>query len=143
MPALSVKLGVLNSTKKGNAMKRTTTTLGAGATAIVQEAYQEVEASFERFCLSAGLATLTEILEADASALCGARHGRSPERSGHRWGRAKGKIGFHGGRVEVERPRVRLRGGGEVALPSWEAAQRGGLAGPVGDEPDADQRVDA
>ena len=39
-----------------------------------------------------------------------------------RWGKTKGKIDFHGGKIEVERPRVRARLGGEVALPSWEAA---------------------
>ena len=80
-------------------MKRTTTTPAADATAMMQEAFQETEESFERFCLKAGLATLTEMLEADASAVCGPRHGRSPERSGHRWGRTRGKIEFHGGRV--------------------------------------------
>jgi transposase-like protein len=90
---------------------------------MMQEAFQEVEESFERFCLRAGLATLTEMLEADASALCGPRHGRSPERAGHRWGRTRFKIAFHGGRVNVERPRLRSRGGGEVPLPSWEAAE--------------------
>jgi hypothetical protein len=35
-------------------MKRTTTTLAAGATAMMQEAYQEIEESFERFCLKRG-----------------------------------------------------------------------------------------
>ena len=39
-----------------------------------------------------------------------------------RWGKTKGKIGFHGGKIEVERPRVRARSGAEVALPSWAAA---------------------
>lgn len=35
---------------------------------------------------------------------------------------AKGKIGFHGGTVPVERPRVRSPDGAELPLPSWEAA---------------------
>ncbi len=34
----------------------------------------------------------------------------------------RGKIGFHGGRVELERPRVRGLAGKELALPSWERA---------------------
>jgi putative transposase len=55
----------------------------------------------------------------------------------------KGKIGFHAGKVAVERPRVRDLEGHELALPSWERAGRGGLARQVGDEPDADQRIDA
>jgi len=50
----------------------------------------------------------------------------SPPRSGAdgpSLGRTKGKIGFHGGTVPIDRPRVRSRAGGEVALPSWEAAR--------------------
>jgi putative transposase len=31
-------------------------------------------------------------------------------------------LGFHGGKIELERPRVRARDGGEMALPSWQAA---------------------
>ena len=33
------------------------------------------------------------------------------------------KLGFHGGKVDIERPRVRARDGAELVLPSWEAAQ--------------------
>src|SRR5262249_49335845 len=36
---------------------------------------------------------------------------------------AKGKIGFHGGKVAVHRPWVRSYDGHEVALPTWRAAQ--------------------
>jgi len=104
-------------------MKRTITAPVAGATAIVQEAWQGVGESFERFCLTAGIATLTQMMEADAVLLCGPRHGRAPERTGHRWGRTAGKVDFHGGKVAVERPRVRAPAGAEVALPSWRAAQ--------------------
>ena len=84
---------------------------------MMQEAFQEIEESFERFCLKAGLETLTQMLEVDASALCGPRHGHTPERAGHPWGRTRGNIEFHGGRVDVERPRVRSRDGGEIPLP--------------------------
>ena len=86
------------------------------------KAFEEVTASFERFCLAAGLQTLGEMMEADAEALCGARHGRGAGRRAQRWGRTVGPIGFHGGKVAVARPRVRERGGKEVALPSWERA---------------------
>src|SRR5260370_10858293 len=34
----------------------------------------------------------------------------------------RGKIGFHAGKVAVERPRVRDLEGHELALPSWERA---------------------
>jgi putative transposase len=102
-------------------MKRTNTSPAVDATVVVQEAWQEVGESFERFCLTAGIGALTQMMEADAAALCGPRHGRTAERTGHRWGRTSGKLDFHGGRVAIERPRVRSPKG-EVALPSWETA---------------------
>ena len=104
-------------------MKTTTTTQAVDATAMVREAYQKVEESFERFCLTTGLATLGEMLTEDAERLCGRRHARSGHQAGHRWGRTRGKIGFHGGTVPIERPRVRSREGIEIPLPSWEVAQ--------------------
>lgn len=104
-------------------MKKSTTSAGVIPAAIVEEAWQQVGVSFERFCLTAGIATLARMMEEDADGLCGPRYGHGDGKDGHRWGKAKGKVGFHGGKVEVERPRVRSRKGGEVSLPSWEAAQ--------------------
>ena len=98
------------------------TAAGAMPAAILEQALQEVGASFERFCLTAGIATLQQMMEADAAALCGPRYGRSAVKRGHRWGKAKAKIGYHGGKAEIERPRVRACDGGELGLPSWEAA---------------------
>jgi transposase-like protein len=62
------------------------------------------------------------MLEKDAEEACGARHSRGEGRHGYRWGRTQGKIGFHGGKVGIERPRVRKIGGKEVVLPNWERA---------------------
>src|SRR5437899_12584573 len=103
-------------------MKESTTPAGVVPAAIVEEAWQQVGASFERFCLTAGIATLAGMMEADATRLCGVRYGRDDGKDGHRWGRTKGQLGFHGGKVALERPRVRARDGGELPLPSWEAA---------------------
>ena len=50
-------------------------------------------------------------------------------RQAHRWGRTKGKIGFHGGKVAIERPRVRGLDGAERVLPSWENAVSEDLLG--------------
>jgi putative transposase len=86
----------------------------------VGKAWDEVSASFERFCLTAGIQALAEMMEKDAEELCGPRHGRGEDRRGYRWGRTQGKIGFHGGKVDVERPRVREIGGPEMSLPSRE-----------------------
>lgn len=101
----------------------TVTSSAANSAELLQEAWQEVGASFERFCLTAGIASLSEMMEQEAAALCGPRHGRQDRRAGHRWGKTKGRMGFHGGTVTIERPRVRAKGGAELALPSWEAAQ--------------------
>ena len=61
-------------------------------------------------------------MEADAEVACGPRHSRSEDRRGHRWGRTQGKIGFHAGKVVIERPRVRGLNGKELPLESWEHA---------------------
>jgi transposase-like protein len=104
-------------------MKEKSTTTGVVATGL-EAAWQNVAASFERFCLTAGVATLAQMMDRDTVALCGARHGRSVDRRGYRWARTTGKLGFHGGEVGVEWPRVRAReDGAELALPSWQAAQ--------------------
>ena len=94
-------------------MKESTTSAAVIPAAIVEEAWQEVGASFERFCLTAGIATLARMMEEDAARVCGPRYGRAEGKEGHRWGKTKGKVGFHGGKVEIERPRVRACDGGE------------------------------
>ena len=60
---------------------------------------------------------------------CGPRHARAHERQAHRWGTTRGKIGFHGGKVEIERPRLRGFDGKERPVPSWEAAIAGDWLG--------------
>ena len=94
----------------------------APVTGAVEEAFAEVQQSFERLCLAAGIDALGAMMEADVEAACGPRHGRDERREAHRWGKTRGRIGFHGGKVEVERPRVRGVGGREVPIPSWDRA---------------------
>ena len=103
-------------------MTRDITPAGWPATGAVDEAFAEVRASFDRFCLAAGIEALGTMMEADVTAACGPRHGRDAARRAHRWGRTRGRIGFHGGKIEVERPRVRGVDGREVTIPSWETA---------------------
>ena len=103
-------------------MTRDITPAGSPATGAVDEAFAEVRASFDRFCLAAGIEALGTMMEADVTAACGPRHGRDAARRAHRWGRTQGRIGFHGGKIEVERPRVRGVDGREVTIPSWETA---------------------
>jgi len=103
-------------------MKEHITSTAIPRHALKTEALASMSASFERFCLAAGVEALAEMMEQDAAAACGKRHERGEQRKAHRWGRTRGKIGFHGGKVEVERPRVRGLDGGEYVLPSWESA---------------------
>jgi putative transposase len=86
-------------------------------------AWQDVDSSFERFCLTAGIGAIEQMLRDDAERLAGAWHSRGGGRLGHRWGQTQGKIGFHGGKVAVHRPRVRSFDSDEMALPTWTAAQ--------------------
>lgn len=115
-------------------MKKTTTSELALASGIdlreaVAGAWDAVGQSFDQFCLMAGVSALNELMDADVASLAGAAHARADDKPGYRWGRTKGRPGFHGGKVELERPRVRSKvTGKELRLPSWqEAAEAGWL----------------
>jgi hypothetical protein len=95
----------------------------------IETVWENVTASFERFCLTGGIATLTEMMEQDAVELCGSPHERGSDRRGYRWGRTTGKLGFHGDKASIDRPRARDRIGHGDSLPSWEAAQAVGWLG--------------
>jgi putative transposase len=105
-------------------MKYSTTASRIGLVPGLEEAWQDVNTSFERFCLSAGIVAMEQMLGEDAQRITGARYGRGRGRAGRRWGTTRGKMGFHGGMVTVRRPRVRSYAGREVVLPTWAAAQR-------------------
>jgi len=104
-------------------MTSTTTTPSFALVPSVETAWQDVDSSFERFCLTAGIGAIEQMLCNDARQFAGKPHSRGGDRVGQRWGRTKGKIGFHGGKVTVRRPRVRRYEGHELALPTWTAAQ--------------------
>ena len=84
------------------------------------EAFDDLRMTIDRFCLVAGIEALNEMMTADAEALCGLRHARSAGRKGHRWGTTRSEIAYHGGKVKIERPRVRDFAGREMSLTSWE-----------------------
>ena len=102
-------------------MTNPTTTSPMTLVPSLEAAWRDVDSSFERFCLTAGIGAIEQMLCEDAQRLAGPRHSRG-DRVGQRWGATKGKLGFHGGKVVVCRPRVRSEGQ-EVALPTWKAAQ--------------------
>src|SRR5262245_14535229 len=111
-------------------MTTVTTTSSLALVPSLETAWQDVDSSFERFCLTAGIGAIEQMLCDDAQQLAGAPHNRGGSRIGHRWGRTKGKSGFHGGKVAVHRPRVRSYDGHEVALPTWTAELRLQLINP-------------
>ena len=91
------------------------------------DAMDAVRLSVDRLCLVAGVEALAEMMEEDATTVCGARHRRHGNRRGYRWGHTQSEIGYHGGRVKVQRPRVRDHAGKEVGLESWQVLRDGNL----------------
>ena len=124
-------------------MNKLTTSTAIPTRALKLEALSNISASFELFCLASGMEALGEMMDHDAQAICGPRHARGRDRQAHRWGKTKGKIGFHGGKVEIERPRLRGFDGRGAGCAELGGGSCGGLAREVGHEPDADQRLDA
>src|ERR1700720_4870852 len=102
-------------------MNRPTTSTAIPTRALKFEALANMSASFELFCLASGMEALGEMMDHDARAICGPRHARGHDRRGHRWGKTRGKIGFHRGKGGIEGPRLRSLHGKEQGLPSWGA----------------------
>ena len=102
-------------------MRETTSVIALGSMTeerdAVKAAFQEVQSSFETFCLLAGIEAFQDLLEEEAADLCGERHQRHEDR--RRWG--KSPVAFHGGRVDIERV---PDGQQELELPSLAAGQR-------------------
>ena len=95
-------------------MTRDITPAGWPATGVVDEAFAEVRASFDRFCLAAGIEALGTMMEADVTAACGPRHGRDAARRADCRAGARGRKGFQDGKSEIESARVRGRDGGRT-----------------------------
>src|SRR5687768_14614087 len=106
-------------------MRETTSMVALGSATeerdAVKAAFQEVQSSFENFCLLAGIEAFQDLLEDEAADLCGERHQRHEDR--RRWGKARSPVAFHGGRVDIERVRT-PDGQQELELPSLAAGQR-------------------
>lgn len=113
-------------------MQKATTSAAALAsrndlTSAVTGAWEAVGQSFYQFCLLAGVSALSEMMEADVTALAGEVQARNTDKPGHRWGQTRGRLGFQGGKVELERPRVRSKATGkELPLASGQEATEAG-----------------
>ena len=82
-------------------MTNSTTASSIALVPSLEAAWQDVDSSCERFCLTAGISAMEQMLCEDAQQLTGARHSRGGARIGHRWGTTEGPIGFHGGIARV------------------------------------------
>src|SRR5580700_3003141 len=127
-------------------MKRVSTTataLPSTNMGAVGKAWDEVSASFDRFCLAAGIDALGAMMEKDAEE--GLWGSSRPER-----GTAWTPLGPNPRQAWISCRQGNSRAAAR-ARPCWAGAVaselgpcgRGGLARQVGDEPDADQRLDA
>ena len=65
-----------------------------------------------------GLDALQEMFKADAVAIAGEKKKHQGNRTHNWWGTAKAELPFGGRRIQVDRPRVRKKSGGEVTLPT-------------------------
>src|SRR5215813_10933293 len=63
----------------------TTTITPSSLAPSLETAWQDVDSSFERFCLTAGIGAIEQMLCGDAQQLTGAPHNRGGGRVGHRW----------------------------------------------------------
>jgi hypothetical protein len=65
-------------------MTSTTTTSSLALVPSLEMAWQDVDSSFERFCLTAGIGAIEQMLCEDAQELAGMPHSRDGGRVGHR-----------------------------------------------------------
>ena len=103
----------------------------AGASNIVElrnEAWEDVRSSFEKFRLTCGIEILQGMMEEDVAELAGERRERAPDKRGCRWGTTVSRLDFRGGKVPLDRPRVRDKvAGKEIPLTAREHFSNGGL----------------
>ena len=103
-------------------MKKHTTSAAIPMDALKAEALASMSASFESFCLAAGLETLSEMLEQDATAACGERHERGERRQEFRSVR---QHGVHDDGADVNGTAIFLKSGAAKfpILAGWRSAR--------------------
>lgn len=85
-------------------------------------ALEGAESGFLGLCIETGKQVLTAMMEEDRVGLCGEAGRHDPNRDAVRGGSAESAVVLGGRRIGLRRLRVRSRSGGEVRLPSFEAA---------------------
>lgn len=77
------------------------------------------------FVHQVGMAALNELLARDAAAIAGPKGKHALDRAAHHWGTTRTPLPLGGRHLVVRRPRVRKKGGGEMALPVLDAFRVG------------------
>lgn len=77
------------------------------------------------FVHQVGMAAVHELLAVEAAMIAGPKGKHAPGRQFHHWGTTPTVVPFGGRKVVIERPRVRGKSGGEVALSTVEAFREG------------------
>jgi len=70
-----------------------------------------------------GLEVFQQLLAQDVADIVGEKGKHNPDRTAYRHGSEKTKVVMGGEKVQIEKPRVRAKGGAEIALPILEMAQ--------------------
>jgi putative transposase len=83
----------------------------------------EVASSIEQTASQAGLLMMKAMIDEEVEQLAGPRYDHDRHRQAFRWGKQEGHVVFAGRKVAIERPRVRGKGGQEMALRRYEAFQ--------------------
>ena len=84
---------------------------------------EDVQHAFEGLCMQAGLQVLQELMEEDRVELCGPKGVPDQARTAVRGGHTPASVVLGGQRLAIQRPRVRDRDNGELALASYEWAR--------------------
>ena len=87
----------------------------------IQEALGQLVGAAKEGLLSlsvaVGLGVLSEMMAEEVEEVCGPKHKHNPDRTAYRHGTDDGTVGLGGGRLEIERPRMRAKdGSGEVPV---------------------------
>src|ERR1700691_4751388 len=90
------------------------------------ELWEELQPQVEQLAGLAGLQIIRGVIEEEVTRRVGPRYQPDPASSCVRWGQQPGYVVFAGQKVEVERPRVRMRKGQEVSLDSYARLQHDG-----------------
>jgi len=75
-------------------------------------------------CLRCGVEAFAQMLNEEAEAMAGPKGKQIQNRQAHHWGKAPAEVVLGGGKIKIDRPRVRTIDKRELALPSFVIASR-------------------